>query len=143
MARIWKHSTGKAPTINRNRESGHFKGKFFNLILPTMFKEISREKGFALPYVFTWGGNKIKNASGAFNAACRRAGIANFRFHDLRHTFTFQLVIRGASLEEVHELRGRRTMTLRDAHLASERKKIAVILLCGFGNLYQKRHVTN
>jgi integrase len=113
--------------------------------LATMFKEIRRDKGLASPYVFTWGGKKIKSVSYGLNAACRRAGIANFRFHDLRHTFASQLVIRGASLKEVQELLGHKTMTmtLRYAHLAQEQKKVAVNLLCGLGKLYQKRHVTN
>jgi len=81
----------------------------------------------------------------AFKAACRRAGIRDFHFHDLRHTFASQLVIRGASLKEIQELLGHTTMTmtLRYAHLAQEQKKTAVNLLNGFGTLCQNNHVTN
>jgi integrase len=37
------------------------------------------------PAVFHWRGEPFWRFSTAFNAACRRAKISNFRFHDLRH----------------------------------------------------------
>jgi len=113
-----------------------------------MFKEIQLEQRvskvipFSLPtiqpqsgYVFTYRGQRIDSMTTAFNAACKRAGIMNFHFHDLRHSFASQLVIRGASLKEVQELLGHEsmTMTLRYAHLAQEQKKTAVNLLKGYG----------
>ena len=113
--------------------------------LAAMLKEIRKEQQLTSPYVFTYDGRKIKTITTAFRAACRRAGIRDFRFHDLRHTFASHLVMKGASLKEVQELLGHTTMTmtLRYAHLAQEQKKTAVNLLNGFGTLCQNRHVTN
>lgn len=38
-------------------------------------------------YVITFRGNPVKDPKEAFWGACRRAGIKDFRFHDLRHCF--------------------------------------------------------
>ncbi len=58
--------------------------------------------------------------SRAFSRACVRAGIADFRFHDLRHTTASWLAMEGRSLLEIAEVLGHKTlaMTRRYAHLA-------------------------
>lgn len=54
------------------------------------------------------------------HAACRRAGVAEVRWHDLRHSFASQLVSAGVSLRQVQAWLGHSTvaMTERYAHLA-------------------------
>jgi integrase len=55
----------------------------------------------------------------AFEGAVERAGIVDFRFHDLRHTFASYLAMNGASLLEIAEVLGHKTLAMvkRYAHL--------------------------
>jgi integrase len=67
----------------------------------------------------------------AWQAVLKAAGIENFRWHDLRHTFASWLVMRGIDLNTVRELMGHADMkmTMRYAHLAPESKLNAVQVL--------------
>ncbi len=55
----------------------------------------------------------------AWGAALKEAGITNFHFHDLRHTFASNMLLSGASLKDVKEMMGHSdiSMTDRYAHL--------------------------
>jgi integrase len=57
----------------------------------------------------------------AWETALRKAGVANFRFHDLRHTAASYLAMDQASLLEIGTLLGHKTvqMTKRYAHLSN------------------------
>ena len=67
----------------------------------------------------------------AWKAARRRAGIADLRWHDLRHHFASRLTARGASVFVLQELMGHASlsMTRRYAHLAPGAHRQAIELL--------------
>jgi integrase len=71
-----------------------------------------------------------RNVTTAFNSAVKRAGIQDFTFHDLRHTFASRLVMAGVDLTTVKELMGHKTisMTLRYSHLSPEHRRAAVAI---------------
>lgn len=66
-----------------------------------------------------------------YGAACARAGIKDFRVHDMRHTFASWLVSAAVPLAEVRDLLGHSTieMTERYAHLAPDNHVRAVSVL--------------
>lgn len=74
----------------------------------------------------------IRNCNKSWNDVLKAANIKNFRWHDMRHDFASQLVMKGVDLNTVRELMTHSDikMTLRYAHLAPEKKKSAVDLLC-------------
>lgn len=76
-------------------------------------------------------GSRIGDVKKSFATACRKAGIEDFRIHDLRHTCAAWLVSAGAPLAEVRDLLGHAsvTMTERYAHLSPENVRAAVTLL--------------
>lgn len=74
----------------------------------------------------------------SFSAAVKRAGLENFRFHDLRHTFGSYLVMQGADLKTVQRIMGHKDirMTLRYAHLSPRYVQEAVESLDKLWTLY-------
>ncbi len=71
-----------------------------------------------MPYDFTWH----------FQQALKRAGIKNFRFHDLRHTAASYLAMAGVDLNTIREILGHKSleMVLRYAHLSPGHQANAV-----------------
>jgi integrase len=73
-------------------------------------------------------GKKMRDCNTARGYVLKKAGIENFRWHDMRHDFASQLVMQGADLNTLRELLGYADlkMTLRYAHLAPGNKMQAV-----------------
>lgn len=86
-------------------------------------KVLQSQLGKNPSYVFTYGGRPVKQVNTkAWRRALRRAGIEDFRWHDLRHTWASWHVQQGTPLHVLQELGGWETvdMVRRYAHLAAE-----------------------
>lgn len=69
--------------------------------------------------VFTMRADSITTA---FDRCCKRSGIENFRFHDLRHEATSRFFEKGFSLMEVSSITGHKDLSMlkRYTHLRAE-----------------------
>jgi integrase len=69
-----------------------------------------------------------------FEIALKAAKIENFRFHDLRHTFTSRATMSGVDIRTLAQLMGHRTlqMTARYSHLSQPHLAEAVSKLVNF-----------
>ncbi|MGD0885907.1 MAG: site-specific integrase [Thermodesulfovibrionales bacterium] len=91
---------------------------------------VIQEKQFRSDFIFLdengqpYSGNAV---SMAFHRACKRAGIKNLRFHDLRHDFASLLINNGATLYQVAHALGQKDlrMAARYSHLFEENRDVA------------------
>ena len=75
-------------------------------------------------FVFLLRGKPMNDIKKGFALAMDRAGIFNFRFHDLRHTFASHFVMRGGDLLTLKEILGHSNLSMVQiyAHLADKHK---------------------
>lgn len=85
---------------------------------------------FPDPYVQTHGGTLAARAlntgeartftsyqlSGRLGAACRRAGLREIRWHDLRHSFASQLASAGKSLQQIQRWMGHSSIRMTERY---------------------------
>lgn len=125
-----------------------------NDTLALLFQKIRKDQQLRSQYVFTYAASEDKlvdlkqvrerkkpapvpdrllNLKSSFSSAVKRAGIENFTFHDLRHTFASHFVMHGGSLRALQQILGHRKIetTMRYAHLSPDHKIKAVNLLNG------------
>jgi integrase len=84
------------------------------------------------PWVFpSSAAGRRDNVNTAWRTARKRAKLADFRFHDLRHTAASYLAMAGVDLRAIQEILGHKTfaMTLRYSHLSPQHKAKAVLAL--------------
>jgi integrase len=95
----------------------------------TAMNVLTRRMGQHSEFVFTYKGKRIKQVcTRAWHRARARAGITDFRFHDLRHTWASWYIQHGTPLFALQELGGWETerMVRRYAHLAADHLAIYV-----------------
>lgn len=90
---------------------------------------LRRQLGKHQQFVFTYQGDRLQGVDNeTWKRALKKAGLTDFRFHDLRHSWASWHVMAGTSLQELMELGGWREirMVLRYGHLSGDHlKKVA------------------
>ena len=95
-----------------------------------VLEELKRESQFVFPSIWKRC-SRTTDVKRGFKAALEKAGIEDFTFHDLRHTFASHLVMNGERTEVVAEFLGHSTtrMTQRYAHLSPGFKARSIAVL--------------
>ena len=93
-----------------------------------VLKGYAKVRRIDTPLVFPNEQGKQANIRQSWGNAVSRANVADFHFHDLRHSFASYLAMNGASLLEIAELLGHKTLAMvkRYAHLTEAHTKSVV-----------------
>lgn len=109
-------------TKNKERRSVPISQHAYDLLVEHKHKRVLRlNTNTKLVFPGT-AGNKPLELKRQWENAVERAGLEDFRFHDLRHTAASYLAMNGASLLEIAHILGHRTleMTKRYSHLTNQ-----------------------
>jgi len=112
----------------KESKSGHARKVPMNSTVAETLKNCKREADFIFYDLKT---KKPVVVDNHFKTACKKAGVPDLRFHDLRHTAATQMVMNGIDLVTVKEILGhsRIETTMRYAHPTPENKRKAVAAL--------------
>jgi integrase len=77
-----------------------------NDVLTTTFQAVKMKASTEGPVFRTSQGGPYRNFRTAFERAVQQAGLEDFTFHDLWHTFASRLVMAGVDLTTVKEVLG-------------------------------------
>lgn len=121
----WQDIDFKSRTLSfPNTKSGKHRSIRMNHIVVETLTALGREDA----RVFVYRGKGMEWIDQSFRSACKAAGIEDFRFHDLRHTWASHAVMKGIDIRTVQQILGHSTlaMTQRYAHLSPEHAMKAV-----------------
>jgi len=106
----------------------------------TLYQELSNlSHGPDGEFLFSNGEDRrFGDIKKGFSLALKKAGIEDFHFHDLRHTFGSHLVMQGVDLKTVQQVMGHKDikMTMRYSHLSPEYVQEAIGRLDSVWTLY-------
>lgn len=125
----------------KNRTTRHVP---LNAVARAAFNEL-RESASGKGNVFMGErGAPLKKPRHWWEKVMKEAGIEDFRWHDIRHTFASRLVMAGVNLRTVAQLLGHKTLqrVMRYAHLSQSHEMAAVERLCNTGQGNEKRSDT-
>ncbi len=116
--------------ILAQQNKGH---KIIKIPISTKLAEVFNAMPKISEYVFAnpATGMPYKDITDGFTNACKKAGIKDFRFHDLRHTVATRLVSKGIDIRTVQEIMAHSSIvtTQRYMHPTPKRKVEAIEVL--------------
>ncbi len=128
--------------LSKNGESRQVRLNEFAVRALMRLRTMCEGKGWV--FMSTTGG-RLQGPRHWFGSAVAEAGLENFHWHDLRHTFASRLVMAGVDLRTVQELMGHKSIqvTVRYSHLAQTHQLAAVDRLAIVGKAGTKESATD
>jgi integrase len=127
----WKQVDLEMKQIHLHKtKNGHPRVVRLNSVAVSALQSLHSPKTKLSDYVFpsVRTGEALQGSRGWFPTALEKAGIEDFTWHCLRHTFASRLAMASVDLRTIAELLGHRTlqMVMRYSHLAPEHQANAV-----------------
>jgi integrase len=91
-----------------------------------MFQAMPR--GFPTVKVFTYLGKSVEAVRRSFGTACMKAGIEDFTFHDLRHTFINNRRVEGHDYFRIMAATGHKTMSVFKRYNTVSREELQALV---------------
>ncbi|HVT15017.1 MAG TPA: site-specific integrase [Thermoanaerobaculia bacterium] len=112
---------GGAAILDQTKNGDRRRLPLTGLVLE-MLSERSKVRRLDDDFVFADQEGRAEFPRYAWKAAVAEAGLSDFRFHDLRHSAASYLAMNGATLAEIAEVLGHRTLQMvkRYAHLSPQ-----------------------
>jgi len=125
----WEHVDFHKGEIKATHTKGH-RDRFIPMNAKTREELLTLQASSKSLFLFPGRkeGASLSDIKRPFNAACDRAGIKDFRFHDLRHTFGTRAADAGASLRNIADVMGHANIhtTMRYAHATDQGRRRVV-----------------
>jgi integrase len=92
----------------------------------------NKSKGFGRVFICTHGVDPLLNPRYWWDAVLAKAGLVDFHWHDLRHTFASRCIMAGVDIRTLQQLLGHKSlqMVVRYTHLSQSHELAAVEKLC-------------
>ena len=140
----WSAVDPDARMTLRQTKNGSTRHVPLNAVARGAFRELRNQSGAEDRVFIGEHGKPLKKPRHWWDKVLAEAGIEDFHWHDLRHTFASRLVMAGVDLRTVAQLLGHRTlqMVMRYSHLSQSHELAAVERLCKTGEGNEKRSDT-
>jgi site-specific recombinase XerD len=105
--------------LGKNGEARHVR---LNAVALKALEQLAKGTDETGPVIRARSGEALQSPRHWFEKAVRDAGIENFHWHDLRHTFASRLTMKGVGIRAVQEALGHKSiaMTVRYSHLSPD-----------------------
>ena len=81
-----------------------------------LFSQLKRVRHIDHNFLFIYKWKPVKSISNSFKRACKKAGIEDFKFHDLRHTFNTNMRKARVERSVIMKITGHKTISMFETY---------------------------